>query len=138
MIEYKMSDRIVPNELDSFFHNWKLPPSSEVKGKLLDGSDLIITARENGRLVGFLTAISDKAMHAFITLVEVLEPYQGKGIGQNLMKLAVSHFKGYYDIVLITDPDKGGFYKKLGFNEIYGMHIRDFTYGKDSAQYAKE
>ena len=82
--------------------------------------------------MGFLTAISDGAMHAFITLVEVIDSHQGQGIGKNLMKLAISYFKGYYDIVLITDPDKEAFYKKFGFNEIYGMHIRDFAYGKKS------
>jgi ribosomal protein S18 acetylase RimI-like enzyme len=132
MIKYKISDNVVPNELDTFFRNWKSPPSSEIKGKLLDGSDLIITARENCKLVGFLTAISDGAMHAFITLVEVIDSHQGQGIGKNLMKLAISYFKGYYDIVLITDPDKGVFYKKFGFEEIYGMHIRGFTYGKET------
>ena len=132
MIEYRINDSVIPDELDSFFQNWKSPPSREIKGKLLDGSDLIITARENGKLISFLTAISDGTMHAFITLVEVLELHQGKGIGKHLIKLAISHFKGYYDIVLITDPDKGAFYKKFGFNEIYGMHIRDFKYGKAS------
>ncbi len=132
MIEYKVNDRVIPDELDCFFQNWKSPPPSETKGKLLDRSDLIVTARENGKLIGFLAAISDGAMHAFITLVEVLEGYQGKGIGKNLMKLATSHFKGHYDIVLITDPEKRPFYERLGFNEICGMHIRDFTYGKGS------
>ncbi|MBA3062919.1 MAG: GNAT family N-acetyltransferase [Atribacteria sp.] len=132
MIEYKISDRIIPNELNHFFQAWKSPPSLKIKGKLLNGADLIITARENGKLIGFLTAISDGGMHAFITLVEVLEAHQGKGIGTHLMRLAVSHFKVYYDIVLITDSDKGTFYKKFGFDEIYGMHIRDFTYGKGS------
>jgi len=132
MIEYKINGSIILDELDCFFQNWKSPPSSEIKNKLLKGSDLIITTRENGKLVGFLTAINDGAMHAFITLVEVLESHQGQGIGRNLMKLTISHFKGYYHIVLITDPDKGAFYKKFGFNEIYGMHIRDFTYGKGS------
>ena len=131
MIEYKINGRIITDELNTFFQNWKSPPSTETRSKLLTGSDLVITTRENGRLVGFLTAISDGAMHAFITLVEVLESHQRKGIGRRLMELAISNFKGYYDIVLITDPDKGEFYKKLGFREIYGMHVRDFTYGKD-------
>jgi len=130
MIEYRVNDHVIQNELDPFFQNWKSPPSSEIKGKLLQGSDLIITARENGKLVGFLSAISDGAMHAFITLLEVLETHQGKGIGKHLVKLAISHFKGYYDIVLITDSDKKAFYEKFGFHEIYGMHKRDFTYGE--------
>ena len=111
MIEYKINDDIKPGELDNFFHGWKSPPSTEIKEKLLNGSDLIVAARENGILVGFLTAISDGAMHAFISLVEVLEVHQSKGIGSHLMDRAVDYLKGYYDIVLITDPDKGLFYR---------------------------
>jgi len=130
MVGYTINDKIIPGELDHFFQDWKSRPTSNIKDRLLNGSDLIITARENGTLVGFLTAISDGAMHAFISLAEVLKTHQGQGIGSQLMKLAISHFKGYYDIILITDPDKGPFYKKFGFEEIYGMHMRDFTYGK--------
>jgi ribosomal protein S18 acetylase RimI-like enzyme len=129
MINYAINGRIDAKELDHFFQNWKSPPSLKIKRKLLKGSDLIITSREKGELVGFLTAISDGAMHAFISLVEVLESHQGKGIGKHLVELVVSHYKGYYDIVLITDPDKRAFYNKLGFSQVYGMHIRDFTYG---------
>ena len=132
MIEYKINDDIKPGELDNFFYGWKSPPSIEIKEKLLKGSDLIVTARENGNLMGFLTAISDGAMHVFISLVEVLETHQGKGIGSHLMERAIDYLKGYYDIVLITDPDKALFYKKHGFQEIYGMLIRDFKYGKEA------
>ena len=132
MIKYKTNDHLGTRELDRFFQNWKSPPSSKIRTKLLAGSDLIITARENKKLVGFLTAITDRAMHAFITLIEVLKTHQAQGIGSHLVKLAISHFRGYYDIVLITDPDKGKFYKKLGFSEIYSLHIRDFTYGKEN------
>ena len=83
MIKYKISDNIKPGELDCFFRGWKSPPSLKMKEKLLNGSDLIVTAREDGNLVGFVTAISDGAMHAFISLVEVLETHQGKGIGSH-------------------------------------------------------
>jgi len=77
--------------------------------------------------------INETSPCLFLTFCEVVKPDPGySGVGTHLMKLAVSHFKGYYDIVLITNPDKGTFYKKFGFNEIYGMHIRDFTYGKGS------
>ncbi len=130
MIEYKVNGPINAGELDPFFHGWKAPPTAATRVALLKGSDFLATARDQGQLVGFIAAISDHAMHAFITLVEVLEPYQGKGIGKRLVELATDHYKGSYDIVLITDPDKGSFYKKFGFAEIYGMHIRDFTYGK--------
>ena len=129
-VTYANNDRIDFAELDSFFKNWLSPPSKKIKQKLIQGSDLIITARDKDRqLVGFLTAITDNAMFACITLVEVHEDYQGMGIGKQLMKRALSCLKGNYDIILITDPDKTGFYQKLGFTEICGMHRQDFTYG---------
>jgi len=134
MIKYKISDNIKPGELDCFFRGWKSPPSLKMKEKLLNGSDLIVTAREDGNLVGFVTAISDGAMHAFISLVEVLETHQGKGIGSHLMRRVVDYFKGYYDIVLITDPDKALFYKKHGFHEVYSMYIRDFKYEEEEIE----
>ncbi|HEX7320498.1 MAG TPA: GNAT family N-acetyltransferase [bacterium] len=130
MIKYAVRGKIDARELDCFFQSWKSPPCLKIGRKLLKGSDLIITARGNGHLVGFLTAVSDKAMIALISLVEVLESHQGKGIGRRLMELAISHYKNFYQIVLITDPDKGRFYEKLGFTEIHGMQIQNFAYGK--------
>jgi ribosomal protein S18 acetylase RimI-like enzyme len=129
-ITYTDNDTIDVAELDSFFRNWLSPPSKKIKQKLIKGADLMITARNKDKqLVGFLAAITDNAMFACITLVEVHEDYQGMGIGKQLMKRALSCLKGNYDIILITDPDKTGFYKKLGFTEICGMHRQDFTYG---------
>jgi predicted N-acetyltransferase YhbS len=134
MIKYKISGNIDARELDCFFQSWKSPPCLKIGRKLLKGSDLIITARENGHLAGFLTAVSDKAMIALISLVEVLESHQGKGIGRRLMELAISHYKNFYQIVLITDPNKGAFYKKFGFAEIYGMQIQNFDYNKNRSE----
>jgi ribosomal protein S18 acetylase RimI-like enzyme len=133
MIEYRVNDRIDRDELDYFFVNWKSPPSSDIKRRLIEGSDCVIAARDSGKLVGFLTAISDGVMHAYISLLEVLESHQGQGIGTNLMKLALEHYTGYYAIVLLTDPDKKEFYERLGFSEIFGMNIMDFSYSKTKA-----
>lgn len=129
MIEYEKNRKIDVGELGPFFQGWKSPPSAETRAGLLSGSHLVITARDDGRLVGFVTALTDGAMLAFISLVEVLEEYQGKGVGSRMMEIAVDHFRGYYQVALITDPDKDGFYRKFGFSNIHGMHILDFTYG---------
>lgn len=130
MIKYRINDTINVIELRRFFQYWKAPPSDQIRRKMIKGSDLIVTARKGGILIGFLSAISDHAMHAFITLLEVLPEYGGQGVGRKLVKLATSKFKGFYDIILTTDPDKSGFYKKFGFKDIHGMHLRNYQYGK--------
>lgn len=129
MIEYDAGVKPDVTELGPFFKGWKSPPSEGRRARLLAGSDLVVTARDDGRLVGFVTAVTDGAMHALVSLVEVLEEYRGRGVGSRMMEMAVLHFRGLYDIILITDPDKEAFYRKFGFSPIYGMHVRDFTYG---------
>ncbi|MGD9142037.1 MAG: GNAT family N-acetyltransferase [bacterium] len=129
MIEYDVNVKPEVAELGPFFKGWKSPPSAGTRARLLAGSDLVVTARDEGRLIGFVTAITDGAMHALVSLVEVLEEYRGGGVGSRMMELVVLHFHGLYDIILITDPDKEAFYRKSGFSPIYGMHVRDFTYG---------
>ena len=129
MIEYEKNGKLDVAELQAFFRGWKSPPSADTRARLLDGSDLIVTVRDDGRLVGFVTAITDGAMHALVSLVEVLDEYRGQGVGSQMVTLVVEHFHGLYDIILITDPDKDAFYRKLGFSHMHGMHVRDFTYG---------
>jgi len=44
----------------------------------LRGSDFMVLAREaeNGRVVGFVTAVGDSLLSAFVPLLEVLPEYQ--------------------------------------------------------------
>ncbi len=41
---------------------------------------------ENGKFVGFITAITDKILSAYIPFLEVLPEYQRQGIGKELVK----------------------------------------------------
>jgi ribosomal protein S18 acetylase RimI-like enzyme len=129
MIDYEEHGEIGVPELKPFFKGWRSPPSEEVRARMLAGSAIVVTARDGGRLVGFVTAITDGVMNAYISLAEVLDEYQGRGVGSEMMKIVIRRLKGHYCIALLTDPDKDGFYSKLGFSQIHGMHIMDFTYG---------
>jgi ribosomal protein S18 acetylase RimI-like enzyme len=129
MIEYEENGKIEVHELKPFFKGWKAPPSDEVRARMLEGSEHVVTARDDGKLIGFVTAISDGAMNAYVSLAEVLEEYQGRGVGSEMMKILLGRLHGHYCIALLTDPDKDAFYRKLGFSQIHGMHIMDFNYG---------
>lgn len=49
--------------LEGFFADWPLRPSPERHLEILRGSDKVVLAREgDGRVVGFVTAISDGAL----------------------------------------------------------------------------
>lgn len=63
--------------LDGFFVGWPAAPSNEVFQKLLHGSYKVVLAYEGKKLLGFITAISDGVLSAYIPLLEVLPSHQG-------------------------------------------------------------
>ena len=82
MITYSdATESLTADELEGFFEGWQNPPSPEVHMNLLKNSDHVILAcdDETGRVVGFVTAISDGVLSAYIPFLEVLPEYRGRG-----------------------------------------------------------
>lgn len=115
---------IQPEQLAGFFVGWPNPPQAENHLRLLQGSYKIWLALDGETLVGFITAISDGVLAAFIPLLEVLPAYQGQGIGIELTKRMLDSLKHLYSIDLICDPELQPFYEKLGMRSYTGMIYR--------------
>jgi len=82
MIEYSQStEGIEAHQLDGFFAGWPNPPSPDTHLKILTNSDHVVLAYDGKveRIVGFINAINDGILSAYIPLLEVLESYQGQG-----------------------------------------------------------
>ena len=127
MIVYvESADSLIPEQLAGFFVDWPNPPSSETHLRILVGSDHVVLAidEESKRLVGFVTAISDGVLSAYIPLLEVLPAYQGRGIGSELMRRMLAKLRGLYMVDLLCDPDLQPFYAWLGMLPATGMRIR--------------
>lgn len=122
--EIGVNDKVEVSELDSFFIGWQSLPSKAAREQVLMNSDLVVTARYQGKLIGFATVLTDGSMFAYISLLEVLPKHQGKGVGRKLLQTVVSRLSHLYSIAAITDPEIVGFYEKLGFEEITGVHKR--------------
>ena len=75
---------------------WPNPPAPETHRKLLGNSDHVVLAvvTATGDVVGFITAISDGVLCAYIPLLEVLPAYQGGGIGQELTRRMLAKLSG--------------------------------------------
>ena len=93
------------------------------KNEILKGiknSALVIGAyTEKGRQIGFLRVVSDKVQFAYLMDVVVAEDHRRQGIGQKMVKFALSHpeLKDVYQWLLGT-LDAHGVYKKLGFEPL--------------------
>ncbi len=108
---------------------WPNPPSPEMHFKILSEAYRIVLARdtENGRVVGFINAISDNVLSAYIPLLEVLPEYRNRGIGRELVKRLLAQLEHFYMIDLTCDPELQPFYEKLGLCRSTGMMIRNFS-----------
>ena len=92
---YKTSiEGITHQMLHGFFVNWANPPSPDAHLRILQGSFKFVLAVDeaNNQVVGFINAISDGVLSAYIPLLEVLPDYQKQGIGKELVSRIMSEF----------------------------------------------
>ncbi len=130
MIVYRDSFQDLTEErLEGFFHGWPNPPSSKQLLKILKHSTYVVLSldEESGKVIGFVNALSDQVLTAYIPLLEVLPEYRGKGIGSELMRRMLKRLESYYTIDLLCDPDLEPFYSKAGMSKATGMMIRNYA-----------
>ncbi len=133
MIIYKDNiDNIDSDMLKGFFAGWKTLPSAEKHLELLQNSDYKIIAidededENENKAVGFITAISDRVLSAYIPLLEVLPEYQNKGIGSELVKRMLDKLKDFYMIDIVCDESLQAFYEKFGMKKYSAMIKRNY------------
>jgi ribosomal protein S18 acetylase RimI-like enzyme len=118
------TDSLIAADLEGFFVDWPNPPDPSRHLEILQASYHVWLAIDNDKPVGFINAISDGILHAYIPLLEVLPAYQGQGIGSELVLRMVESLQGIYAIDIVCDDQVAGFYQRLGFSQLVGMAKR--------------
>lgn len=119
---------IEESQLEGFFVGWPNPPKADKHLALMEKSAHVWIAidDENNKVVGFINAVSDQVLSAYIPLLEVIPEYQNKGIGGELVKRMIDTLKEYYMVDLMCDQDMQTFYNKFDMFEAGGMIIRNY------------
>ena len=124
LIGYKTNDAISFEEILPLYETvgWSNYTSNPTMLKnALEHSLFLISARdENGKLVGFLRAVGDGYSILYIQDIIVLPEYQRQGIGTQLLRQTLEHFKEVYQIILTTDSELKtiAFYEANGFTAL--------------------
>ncbi|CAN5189789.1 hypothetical protein BH18ACT12_BH18ACT12_03640 [soil metagenome] len=93
---------------------------------MLRGSSQVVLACDGTRVVGFVPAISDGVLSAYLPLLEVLPEYQGRGIGRELVRRVLAALGGLYMVDLVCDEDVVPFYERLRLQRLdAGMGLRN-------------
>ena len=127
MITYTNSlENLQPFQLEGFFGGWLAKPSVETFLQTLHGSKYVWLALENEQVVGFISAISDGVMFAFISLLEVLPSYKNQGIATELMRRMQETCKDLYALDTVCDDDLIPFYQRFGMIQGNAMLQRNY------------
>ena len=120
---------VASEHLAGFFVGWPNPPSPATHLRLLQASDHIVLARDEttNAVIGYITALSDGVLFAYISSLEVLPAFQGHGIGSELVRRLLARLQDIYAIDLLCDPDVQDFYARLGMRPAGGMLIRNYA-----------
>ncbi|GEL03529.1 N-acetyltransferase [Rummeliibacillus stabekisii] len=129
MIYTNSLDNISSDMLQGFFVDWPNPPSPITHLQLLKNSNKVVLAldKEKNKVVGFITAISDGVLSAYIPLLEVLPEYKSKGIGKDLVKRMLHELEDIYMVDLCCDDDLVAYYEQLDMKQTNGMIVRNYA-----------
>ncbi len=83
----------------------------------LQNSHSLVTARDNGKLIGLANAISDGFLMVYYPHMLVLPEYQDQGIGHLIMAKMQEKYRGFHMQMLTADGKAIDFYEKVGFEK---------------------
>ena len=96
-------------------------------GEMLRGAGLIVTAREDGRILGVARCLSDGAWVAYCAELAVKESAQGLGVGAGLIAATKAILGPRMSLILISEEEAIGFYTRIGMQRLDRAFYLDRT-----------
>ena len=101
--------------------------NAERIGRMIAGANFIVTAREDGAILGLARCVTDFAWIAYCAELAVRESAQKRGVGAGLVATARELLGPGIGLVLISEPEAIDFYKRIGMDRIDRAFFHDRT-----------
>ena len=123
MLTYSDTKTFTAEELGGLFSSvgWESAKYPDRLARAMKGFATVFSAREEGRLAGLLAAMDDGEMTAYIHYLLVLPAFQGRGIGRQLLRMALGRYRGYTRVVLHAEGKASTFYSANGFFKLVAV-----------------
>lgn len=101
---------------------------ADALARALAGSHLVLTARDDGALVGLVRTVSDAATICYVQDLLVHPAAQRRGIGRALLRNVLDRYAGCRQLVLVTDADgPDAFYRALGLVPVGDLGLAGYA-----------
>lgn len=116
-------------DVSNFFDGWPEKPSENALRMSIENATYAVLAidSEKKRLAGYITALSDGVLSAYIPFLEVEHGYREHGIGHALVERMIKQLDHLYMIDLVCDKELASFYEEAGFESWHAMIRRNYT-----------
>lgn len=120
-IVYTVEKDLDPNEFIDVLKRSTLGERRPVKDlnrikQMCDNTNLIITARMDGKLIGIARSVTDFAYCTYLSDLAVDENYQKKGIGKKLIEETKKQTP-LATLILLSAPAAVDYYPKIGMSK---------------------
>ncbi len=126
VISYKTNAKLEAHELSDLFRasGIKRPVDdlNRIK-KMIENSNLVVTAWDGEKLVGIARALSDFSYCCYLSDLAVDKEYQNQGIGHELVNEIQKLISEESNLVLLSAPEAMEYYPKIGFEKAGNAYI---------------
>lgn len=119
MITYTENKKFTQQDAEKLFLSigWLSGKYPSQLYKALINSSTVLTAWDNGRLIGLVRVMDDTLMTAFIHYVLVHPDYQGQGIAGRMIEMIKEKYKDFLYLELMPEESRNAaFYENHGFS----------------------
>ncbi|MEI6088309.1 MAG: GNAT family N-acetyltransferase [Bacteroidota bacterium] len=129
MIQYQIENKLSVEEFTEVLINSTLGERRPIAepdriAKMLEHGNLIITARDNGTLVGVARSLTDFAFCTYLSDLAVDDKYQKQGIGKELVRQTKKEAPKA-KLILLAAPKAVNYYPKIGMKQWDQCYVLD-------------
>ena len=123
MVEYAVEAGLEAEEFEAVLRESGLGERRPVDDRarlesMLRGSNLIVTARLEGRLVGVARSVTDWSYCLYLSDLAVSRDAQGQGIGRALLERTRAEVGPQVSVLLVAAPGAVTFYESIGMPRV--------------------
>ncbi|OGC76393.1 MAG: GNAT family N-acetyltransferase [candidate division Zixibacteria bacterium RBG_16_50_21] len=120
-LTYKFENQVNANEVADVFKSSGIRRPVHDLGRInrmFTYSNLIVSARDNGKLVGIARALTDFSYCCYLSDLAVRKEYQRQGVGRELIRRVQQAIGQETMLLLLSAAEADGYYPHIGFEKV--------------------